>query len=242
MPDRMSVWAVLIAMIDRPGAALANVTIYPRWRWTLPLILMILALAGSLVLTAPLLTVQMRQVLSEQMARLPADQAAVVQAQMARLQQPQVVVGTSFGSSMIATLIGWLIQAVLLYFGVLIAGGELEFKRLFAVVPWLSLPFIIELIVQAAFAHSQGHLIVNQGLSYLVSVGKPLEDARNLTYVALSQLTLFRLWHWVLVYALLRKAARLSSGTALFLTGVYAVLGVGGRLALAALGSALSPG
>jgi hypothetical protein len=64
---------------------------------------------------------------------------------------------------------------------------------------------------------------------------------RNLTYVVLGQLTLFRLWHWVLVNSLLRKAAKLSSGTAVFLTLIYAALGIGLQLALAALGGMLNP-
>jgi hypothetical protein len=124
---------------------------------------------------------------------------------------------------------------------VLIAGGELEFKRILAAVPWLSLPFALELVLQAVFVLTQGHLIVNQGLSYLVSVGKPMEDMRNLTYVALGQVTLFGLWHWVLVYALLRRAANLGGNVAFGLTLVYAALGVGARLTLAALTGMLNP-
>jgi hypothetical protein len=241
MPEKMSVWAVLVAMVDRPGVALANITTYPRWRWVLPVLLMVSALILSLALTAPMLAVQARQVMAEQMARLPAEQASVVQGQMEQFQKPEVVVGAAFAAAMGGQILGWLILAVAIYFGVLIAGSELEFKRIMAAVPWLSLPFAIELVLQAIFAVTQGRLIVNQGLSYLVSAGKPVEDMRNLTYVALGQLTLFRLWHWVLVYALLRKAARLSDGVAFTLTLVYAALGVGARLALAALTGMLNP-
>jgi hypothetical protein len=241
MPEKMSVWAVLIAMVDRPGVALANVTTYPRWRWVLPVLLMMIALTLSLALTAPMLTVQARQVLAEQMTRLPVEQARMVQTQMAQFQKLEVVVGTALATAMVGQIIGWLILAIAIYFGVLIAGGELEFKRIMAAVPWLSLPFAIELVLQAIFALTQGHLIVNQGLSYLVSVGKPMEDMHNLTYVALWQLTLFRLWHWVLVYALLRKAAKLSGNVAFALTLAYAALGVGARLVLAALAGLLNP-
>jgi hypothetical protein len=165
----------------------------------------------------------------------------VVQGQMEQFQKPEVVVGAAFTAAMGGQILGWLVLAIAIYFGVLIAGSELEFKRIMAAVPWLSLPFAIELVLQAIFALTQGRLIVNQGLSYLVSAGKPMEDMRNLTYVALGQLTLFRLWHWVLVYALLRKAARLSDGVAFTLTLVYATLGVGARLALAALTGMLNP-
>jgi hypothetical protein len=241
MPQRMSVWALLVGIVDRPGTVLANITLYPRWRWLLPVLLILVSLALSLSLTAPMLTVQARQVVAEQMARMPAEQVRMIEAQLERFQQPAAVVGTAFATTLVGLLIGWLIQAIVLYFGALIAGGELEFKRVWAVTPWLSLPFAIEFILHAVFAMTQGHLIVNQGLSYLVSIGKPLEDMRNLAYVALGQLTLFRLWHWVLVSALLRKAAKLSDGTAIALTVVYAALGIGMQLALAALNGMLTP-
>lgn len=241
MPQKMPVWAVLVSMIDRPGAATANIAAYPRWRWLLPVVLISAALAAALALNAPLLTVQARQVMAEQLARMPAEQARLLAPQLEQFQQPPVVAGTAAASALVGLVIGWLIQAIVLYFGVLIAGGELEFKRILAVLPWLSLPFALEFLLQAAFAVTQGHLVVNQGLSYLVSVGKPLEDARNLTYIALGQLTLFRLWHWVLVNALLRRAAKLSGSTAAVLTLVYAALGLGLQLALAAIGGMLNP-
>jgi hypothetical protein len=199
------------------------------------------AVAGSPALNAPLLAVQARQVMAEQMARMPAEQARLIAPQLEQFQQPHVVAGTAAATTLVGLLLGWLIQAVALYFGVLIAGGELEFKRILAVLPWLSLPFALEFMLQAIFAMTQGHLVVNQGLSYLVSVGKPMEDARNLTYVALSQLTLFRLWHWVLVNALLRNAAKLTGGTVTVVTLVYAALGLGLQLVLAALSGMLNP-
>lgn len=237
MSPTMPLWDVLVSMIDRPGKALADLAARPRWRWLAPVALIGAALAASLALSAPLLAVQAREALAGQMARLPADQARLLEGQLALLQQPAVVAGAAFASTLLGLLVGWLLQAIVLYFGVLIAGSELDFKSVLAIVPWLSLPFALEFLLQGIFAATQGHLIVNQGLSYLVSVGKPLEDARNLAYVALSQITLFRLWHWVLVYALLQRAARLTSGSAVGLTLIYAVLAVGGQLALAALGA-----
>jgi len=241
MPEKEPVWALLVGWIDRPGRILANIVAYPRWRWLWPMFLTLVILAGSLALTAPQLTVQARQVMAQQIARMPAEQVQLVQAQMAQFQKPEVIVGTAFATAIFGLVIGWLIQAAMLYFGVLIAGSELEFKRILAATPWLGLPFAIETGLQAVFAVTQGHLIVNQGLSFLVSVGKPLEDVRNLAYVALSQLTLFRLWHWVLVYALLRMGAKLGARAAFSLTLVYAALNIGLQLALAALGSMLNP-
>jgi hypothetical protein len=238
----MSAWAVLVGLVDRPGDALTNITAYPRWRWVLPVMLTVAALALSLALTAPLLTIQTRQMLAEQMAQLPAEQASVMQEQLQRFEKPEAVASTAFATALAGQLIGWVALSVTIYFGVLIAGGELEFRRILGAAPWLTLPFAAEWLLQAIFAQAAGRLIINQGLSYLASVGKPAEDMRNLAYSALGQLTLFRLWHWLLVYALLRKAAKLSDGTALVLTVVNAALAVGMRLALAALTGRLNPG
>jgi len=236
MPEKLSSWALLASIVDRPGTALANVAADPRWRWLLPAVLASVALAVAAVLIAPLLTVQSQQqaqeLLASSLSQLSADQAAQVQARMAAVQTPLFIGATTLGVGIIQLVLGWLIQATVLYFGALIAGADLEFTRVFATTPWLGLPYVLETIVQTAYVKFSNQLIVNQGLSYLVSSGKPLDDARNLAYGALSQVTIFRLWHLLLVYVLLRGVARLERGAAFWLTVLYAALFVAGHLLL----------
>ena len=124
----------------------------------------------------------------------------------------------------------------MLYFAALIVGGETEFRRIFAAVPWLGIPFVLETLLQTGYVFVKKQMIVNQGLSYLVSVGKPAADAGNLAYMALSAVTLFWLWHLLLTYKLFRVGPKLSGGAAFILTILYAALGVGVRAALALVG------
>ncbi len=201
----------------------------------LPAALAIAALVVSVVLMAPLLATQAQQAMAGQLNRLPAAQLEAVQAQMALFRSPLFIGAVAAATGVLGLLVGWLLQSALFFFGAMIAGGEADFGRLFAAVPWVNLPFVLETIVRTAYVASRGQLIVNEGLSYLVSSGKPLEDARNLAYVALSQASLFRLWHLVLVYFLLRVGTKLERGGALALTLIYALLAVGGQLALATL-------
>jgi len=246
MPEKRSVWVALVSMVDRPATALTNVAAYPRWRWVLPAALAILVLAVSLALTAPLLATQAQQQTQQAMAtrlsQLPADQAAQVQARLETFQTPLFIGLMALASGIIGMAVGWLVQGTVLYYSALIAGAEIEFKRVFATVPWLSLPYVLETVTKTAYALSQGRLIVNEGLSFLVSSGKPLEDVRNLAYVALGQVSLFRLWHLILVYVFFRAVTRLRGSTAFWLTAVYTILFVGGHVALVGLSARLVPG
>jgi hypothetical protein len=232
---------LLLGIIDRPRDTLANVLAYPRGRWLAPLALAAVALIVSVTLTAPLLTRQAETMLAEQLSQLPASQVAQFQGQLAAFQTPLVIGGTAVATGVLGLLLAWLIQGAFFYFAIQVAGGEADFRAIYAATPWVSLPFVLETLLQTGFILGRGQLIVNQGLSYLVSVGKPLEDARNLAYVALSQASLFRLWHWLLVYLLLRIGGRLGSGAAFVLTLVYAVAGIGLQMGLAALSGVMTP-
>jgi hypothetical protein len=242
MPEKRPVWTLLADIIDRPGVALTNVAAYPRWRWLLPALLAIFVLVASAVVMAPLLAIQTQQVMAEQLNRVSGAQATAVRAQVAQFQTPLFLGITTVAAGVIGLAIGWLIQAAILYFGALISGSDVEFGRIFATAPWLGIPYIVETILQTVYVAVNHRLIANQGLSFLVSSGKTLEDARNLAYVALGQVSLFRLWHAILVYVLLRTVGKLGRTGALMVTIVYLALLVGAQLGLAALGRLVSPG
>jgi hypothetical protein len=95
--------------------------------------------------------------------------------------------------------------------------------------------------VQAAVVAAQRSLIVNQGLSYLVSVGDPLKDARNVAYVLLSQVDLFSLWHLVLVYAASRALFRFGRNKAVLVTALYAAINLLFRAGTVAIQAMLVP-
>ncbi len=230
MPDKRSTWLLLLDILDRPATALVNVATYPRWRWLLPAILAVVTLVVFTAVSAPLLAAQAQELMAGQLSRLSADQAALVQGQVARFSSPLVVTLTGSLAAIVSLPAGWLIQAAIVYFGALIAGGDVEFGWIFATAPWLGIHFVLETILQTIYVSTQGKLLVNHGLSYLVSTGKPLADARNASYVALRQASLFRLWNLLLVYVLLRSVGKLGRGSAFLVTVIYLSLLVGGQV------------
>jgi hypothetical protein len=237
----MSSWALLAGMVDRPGAALTEITARPRRRWVLPVTLAILALIASAIVSAPLLAIEARIQMAAVLNRLPAEQLARMPAQMAMFETPLFVGASAALTGILALLIGYLLQAAALYLGSLIGGGDIEFGRIFAAIPWIGLPLVLETILQTVYVAVKGGLIVNQGLSYLVSAGSRTADAGSLAYAGLSMLTLFWLWHLLLAYKLLRAGPRLGGGTALLVTLLYAALSVGVRAGFAALSRLTNP-
>jgi len=241
--------SLLVSLIDRPATALAEIAAYPRWRWLLPVILLIGAMIASTVLTGPLTVEQTQQAVQQQLATLPAEQAEMARAQIARLQQPQVLLATAIGTGLIGLLLSWLMASAFLYFGVLIAGGDVSFTGLFATLPWTWLPFALRDVVQTGYILYKNELIANPGLSYFVSTGKLVEDAGpassgagNLLYNALARVDLFTLWHLALVFVVLWVLPRFSKGKAFVLVLVYAALSLGLRLVPALLVRAFMPG
>ncbi len=234
--------SLLVSLIDRPATALAEIAAYPRWRWVLPVILLIGAMIASIVLTGPLTVEQTQQAVQQQLANLPAEQAEMVRAQIARLQQPQVLLATAIGTGLMGLLLSWLMASAILYFSVLIAGGDVSFTGLFATLPWTWLPFALRDVVQTGYIVYKNELIANPGLSYFVSTGKLVEDAGNLLYNAVARVDLFTLWHLALVFVVLWVLPRFSKGKAFVLVLVYAALSLGLRLVPALLVRAFMPG
>jgi Yip1 domain len=241
MPQKRSSWLLIIDIIDRPGHALANIALYPRWRWLLPALLAVIALVVSTVLTAPLLVERSAQMMAEVLRNIPSEQASMVRQQMERFNTPTLIVAQTVAGGVLALLVTWVVRAAILYFSSLIAGGEVSFNGIFVALPWLDIPRVLEVVLQTVYTLVTGRLITNYGLSYLVSSGRLMADARDPAYVALSQVTLFNLWHLVLVYILYRAVAKLGSGTSFLLTVLYFGLLLGGQLALVAVSRLLSP-
>jgi hypothetical protein len=236
-----SSWALLAGIVDRPSATLAEITARPRWRWVLPVVLAILATIASAVVAAPFLAAEAKLQMAAVLSRMPAEQLAQMPKQIAMFQTPLFVGASAALTGILTLLIGYLLQAAALYFGSLIAGGDIEFGRIIVAVPWLGLPFALETIVQTVYVAIKGRLIVNQGLSYLVSSGNRTTDAGSLAYAVLGMLTLFWLWHLLLIFKFLRVGPRLSQGAAFAVTLLYAALSVGVRAGLAALSRLASP-
>ena len=239
--------ALLIGIVDRPRATLAVVLASPRWKWLLPAILCLGASALLLLVSAEGLSQQAAQQQAAAMQALEGQLQGMTEAQREQMRQqmttftsPLILGLTSFAGSIIGLLIGWLLGAGILFTGLSIAGEDISFAPLLSAFSWTWLPFALRDLVSAGWTLATGVVRVIPGLSYFVSTGDSVADARNPLWLLAGQIDLFWLWHLGLVYALI-KAAR-PRGGALGLTLVYALIYLVLRVGPALLAAGLSFG
>ncbi|MCD6290053.1 MAG: YIP1 family protein [Anaerolineae bacterium] len=233
--------SLLIGIIDQPIRTLARVAESPRWRWVWPTLLMLFSIAVYLGVAVPYLQQEARKAAMLQLANMPSAQAATAQARVEQFTRLSFIVGSAAFSSIIGMLVGWVVAAGILYFSSLMAGEDLNFSSVFAIMPWLWIPFALRNVVQAVWVAWHKGLITAPGLSWLVATGDEIKDARNLTFSLLSQMDFFAAWHIVLVYAGLRAITRMNARKAFRLTSTYVVLSLGVRLLPTLIGRAFMP-
>lgn len=239
--------ALLPGIIDRPRATLAAVLASPRWKWLLPAFLCLGATALLLLVSAEGLSQQAAQqqaaamqALEDQMQGMSEAQREQMRQQMATFTSPLFLGLTSFATSVVGLLIGWLVGAGILFMGLSISGDEVKLSPLVAAMSWTWLPFAVRDLVSTGWTLTTGAVRVNPGLSYFVASGDSLADASNPLWLLASQVDLFWLWHVALIYALV-KAVR-PKGGALGLTFIYALLYLALRVGPALLVAGLSFG
>ena len=67
---RRSTLALLPAIVDEPVATMAQVASFARWRWLLPVTMMLIGLAVSIALSGPLLAGMNPEQIQTELARL----------------------------------------------------------------------------------------------------------------------------------------------------------------------------
>lgn len=228
-PIKKPLPSLLIGIIDRPRSTFEQVLAFPRWKWAVPVVLGLLAAAILLAVSAQLLAEQAVQQqalaysqIQSQLEGMTEAQREQVRQQMGMLSSPVAVAATTFAMRAIGLFIGWAIGTLIIYFGLVIGGLEIGFGALFSAYSWTSLPFIVRDLADAAYVSIGGTLRVNPGVSYFLSTGDVLADARNPLWVLTGQFDLFFLWHIILIYALIRAAR--PKGGAVGLTLVYALI------------------
>lgn len=243
---RRSTLALLPAIIDEPVATMAQVASFARWRWLLPITMMLIGLAVSIALSGPLqvkeAVTQMNVQLQSQLSQVPAEQAAAARAQVERFTQPVFILGAGAAGKIVSVVLAWLLAAAILYFAGLIAGADLNFGRMFATIPWAWLPFALRDMAQGVFTAMTGSLLVNQGLSPLVAQATARANMASPVYQLLAHVDLFTAWHLVLIYAALRGGAALERSKAFWLTVIYAILSLALRIIPGLVTGALLPG
>lgn len=233
----------LVGLVDRPRETFAQIARRPGRGWFIPVLILLVGMAILAAVAAPYTAAVAQETVDRQMASLTLTPA---EAEMARAQASRFVTPLWMGvmgwvGSALATTIAILLGAGILYFLALVSGGEGEFGPALGATLWAWIPFGLRSFVQVAVVAAQRSLIVNQGLSYLVSVGDPLKDARNVAYVLLSQVDLFSLWHLVLVWMASQALFRLSRNKAALVTILYAAINLLFRAGTVAIQAMLVP-
>jgi hypothetical protein len=218
-------WQLLIGIVDRPTATFEAVLARRKWwMWAVPLLMVLLCMAFMMVVRTPYDMEIAQQQLERQLASMPPDQAEAARAGAETFMSFPVRLAMGLIVANIMLLIGVVGQAAILYFGALVAGGEVEFGSVFTMSTWTRLPMALYFLVQAVFMLVAQRAVNSPGLSALVATGDLLEDAQNPLFTLLGRLDPFWLWHLFLVVVGLSAVARFSRVKSLVLTIVYAAL------------------
>jgi hypothetical protein len=219
------VWQLLFGIIDRPTATFKAVLARRKWwMWAVPIVVVLVCMSAMLVVRAPYDAEIADQQIQRQLATMPPDQAEAARASMETFTSLPFRLATTVITGILLLLIGLLGQAAILYFGALVAGGEVDFGPVFTMSAWTRLPVAINFLVQAGFILIAKRSIQAPGLSTLVATGDLIKDARNPLFTLLGRIEPFWLWHLLLVVLGLAVVARFSRKKAMVVTVIYVAI------------------
>lgn len=237
LPQPVSPFHNLVDIIAAPGTALRRIAAAQPRSWWFPALL---AVAGGLLylgVTLDETAAEAARQMQIQLGAMPAEQAEAARPLIERFSSPAFLLASGAVTILLGLVIAWLLAAGILYFGAAILGASLPFHRWWAPVVWTWVPFGLRGMVQAAWSLVNGAAIRYNGLAYWVASGDTAADQTNPLFALAAQVDLWTLWHGVLVYLLLRTAARLGRGSALALTLFYAAVALGLRVVPALAGN-----
>lgn len=236
----MSVPAILLALIDRPGEAFQAIAARARRLWLVPLAFFVVVLVISTFVMADHQVRLQAEVsrywiehgrFAEQMPPEAREQALEqFERQMARGASPSLI-ALSIGAGVVGTVAGWLVWgAVLHYTALLLSSQTSRLDAMFNVAAWASIPLGVGQLVKAAFTFFSGQLPLYEGLSFLVATGTYALDSVNPLFNLLSRLTLWQLASWWLLVAgasaVSAQSRRRWAGIVIGIWVIFAVLKV----------------
>jgi len=227
--NRMGMRRALFGWIDQPKKTMRYVIEEARWSTLLaPALAIIVALVIVTIVSAPasseLAREQAEQQVSAQMGSLSDEQAAEVERSLQTFTSPLFIGATGIALGTLGLILTWLFRGAVLFFVGYLFGTENRYIQMVTLVLWSWWPFALRDLVNAIFVLLNGQLVVNRGLSFLVTSGDQVQDAGNLLYGLLSQVDLFLAWHLVLVGVGLAVSTRASTAKTAIGTVVYWVL------------------
>jgi hypothetical protein len=125
-------WQLLLGIIDRPAATFEAVLARRKWyMWAVPLLIVLLCLGVMMVVRTPYDMEIAQQQLERQLATMPPEQVEAARAGMETFMSFPVRLAMGLVTAVLMLLIGVVVQAAILYFGALVAGGEVDFGPVF---------------------------------------------------------------------------------------------------------------
>lgn len=123
------------------------------------------------------------------------------------LTVPAVVWTMSMVTMLVILMVNWLFQSFTLVVISRLGARPLSMRVSMAIIPWLWIPLALRMAVQG-FYLLLGGILVDNGLSFLISRGQGLTPLSSLIWQFLWQWDPFFVWHLVLVGAILYRFAR----------------------------------
>ncbi len=217
----ISIWQLLLGLIDRPKEALGYVGKSPGRLWIAPASITLGALLLLNIVSAPLVAQETLEIVRQQLSTLPASQAEEAMSQVTTFSSPLFVALMATLTGTLALVIGWLIRSGILFFILSLLGNENDFRQTFSLTLWAWIPMAFRDLVKSAYIFINGNLALRQGLAFLLT--QP-QDPRNLLYLFLSSLDIFLVWHLILIALGAKAIARLPSRQATWTTlGYWAI-------------------
>lgn len=237
----MTLASIAIAIIDRPGQAMRAAAARPK-SWWLPALLLIVTLAVYTLVTAnaqlALANERTAAMLERVTANMSEEQAQMVREQSGSMTLPTFL-ATALGGGLVTMAIGWVARGALIHFGSMLLGGVSRWGATFATALWSMFPFAVRDLLMTVVYATQGRLVEQPGLSFLVSSGDVLADSRNVLVSLMGSLDPFVLWHLVLLAIAIPAATQMGRGRGVFLAVVVWAILTGLKLIPTLLAGAL---
>jgi hypothetical protein len=249
---RLSPLRVLTGILIRPRATFEKMYLAKRKYWWVVLVLMI---AVTALLAYATVTAQRNRFQGAgfpegftppAQGNLPegftpptggetAQQSAGSSARSGSLTVVSILVTT--GTGVLRALLGYLMCAIVVFGVGLVMGGKGEFKQLFPVAAWSTLPLVLRKLVHAVVTLVAGKTVVaglGGMLTWTESASLPL------VYTLLGQFDFYLMWSLVLLGIGVAVTSKLSRGKSAVVVFVYLLIAAGLLLASSLATSALS--
>lgn len=226
----MKVLSTLGGVLFKPGKVFEEMRDKPNW--LIPLIIVLISTIALVAVTTPLqskLALKELDEISDQMTPAQLEQAR-------QMTNSLITLIIALVSTLIAAVIGLLIQATVFHLLGSAFGGNGRFVTALCLVGFGRMPLVLRDLLQSVYMLASGKILA-PGLSTLLSA----KAAMGPLGAFLGSIDLFVAWNLAILIVGLATMYRISRGkAALTVLGLW-ILGVGMTVVLSFIGRAFSP-